>query len=314
MKLALILFGISYAEHIKHWTGKELSINYKTSVDNYKQYLFKYFENLGYDIDIFLSTYKSKKSKELLDTYKPKKYNLFPPLKYTKKNKRIGKNSNIIKAIEIAIKHSKNINYKYDLCVITRFDLNFMIDFNEKNVNIKTDMFNVVSQLRVHELICDNFYIIPWSMIKNFYFVLKRHGLNRSHHHIKERIESFASINYILNEYVDIRFLSFYKIIRHESIVNQNNENKNIKRHDINIKKNNIDKNKINKPIVSKNNKPNSNAVKILINKIINNKKPIIIKKIPRKFNKIQIKSLKNNKILIRNKPTLKNINKSTKK
>ena len=57
-KLALILFGISYSEYI-HWDSLKygkLFINFKYSHQNYKDYIYSYFENLGYSIDTYIST------------------------------------------------------------------------------------------------------------------------------------------------------------------------------------------------------------------------------------------------------------------
>ena len=55
-KLALLLFGISYREYF-HWLSKRnVKIDYKKSLENYKTFIFEYFERLGYKIDVFFAT------------------------------------------------------------------------------------------------------------------------------------------------------------------------------------------------------------------------------------------------------------------
>ena len=84
MKIALILFGITYADVIKHWAKNNLyKIDYLQSYNNYKENILNSYPKSK--IDIFLSTYKSQKTKNLIKDYKPKAYNLFEKLEYTKK-------------------------------------------------------------------------------------------------------------------------------------------------------------------------------------------------------------------------------------
>jgi len=105
MKVALIIFGIHYNKCIHHWAGSYYGVDYRKSLDNYKSYLFEYLKNDS--VDIFFSSYKSEISNKLIKDYKPKAHYFFPNLKYLKKNKRIGKNSNIIKAIKICLNYQQ---------------------------------------------------------------------------------------------------------------------------------------------------------------------------------------------------------------
>lgn len=210
MKLALILFGISYAESINHWTGNLFKVDYKQSLKNYKDYIWKYFNK--YNIDVFFSTYQSEKSKNLLEDYKPKAYNFFPHLNYIKNFKRIGKNSNVIKGVELALDYSKKRNFKYDVCIVTRFDLLFQIPFEKSKLNL--NMFNNTSELERHTRICDNFYVMPGHMLQTFHSIIKSHGIAGNHHYLKYKILKHFKINYIYNEHTHIAALKFYKILR----------------------------------------------------------------------------------------------------
>lgn len=76
MKLAILFFGMSKCTY-KHWRhGEIFEINYKKSYDNYQEYLFDYFKNKGYAIDIYFSTNEMDQQDriELIDTYKPVDY------------------------------------------------------------------------------------------------------------------------------------------------------------------------------------------------------------------------------------------------
>ena len=184
MRIALILFGISYAENIQHWTGNLFKIDYKESLQNYKKFIWGYFKN--YNIDVFFSTYQSEKSQELLNDYKPIAYHFFPFLNYIKNLKRIGKNSNVIKAIELTLNYSKKKCIQYDLCIITRFDLLFQISFEKTLINL--NMFNNTSELEKHSSICDNFYVMPGHMLDKFYNIVKNDGISSNHHYLKYKI------------------------------------------------------------------------------------------------------------------------------
>ena len=80
MKLALLLFGISL-EINKHWQyGTSYSVDYNNSYENYQKYIYEYFKNKGYDIDVYISTnilpenYKEDLFNKYKITPKKKKY------------------------------------------------------------------------------------------------------------------------------------------------------------------------------------------------------------------------------------------------
>lgn len=200
MKLALLLFGISL-EINKHWQyGTLYSVDYNNSYDNYQKYIFEYFTNKGYDIDVYISTniLFDKDKDELLNKYKPIKYSF---IETKDKNKKIND------VVDLCINEGK----EYDIILITRFDLLFQKDF--ANSNIQFDKINIVSILEKPEYICDNFYLFPYKYLKDFQKIIKKCS-NINHRNIKNDLENIAQINYILNENCDITALSFYKIAK----------------------------------------------------------------------------------------------------
>jgi hypothetical protein len=211
MKLALLLFGISL-EINKHWQyGTLYSVDYNNSYDNYQKYIFEYFTNKGYDIDVYISTniLFDKDKEELLNKYKPIKYSFIETIE---EDRHLSKNKKINDVVDLCISEGK----EYDMILITRFDLLFQKDF--ANSNIQFDKINIVSILEKPEYICDNFYLFPYKYLVPFSNIIKK-NLNTSHHYIKEDLENIDKycenpINYILNEYTVVANLSFYKIKR----------------------------------------------------------------------------------------------------
>jgi len=211
MKLAVLLFGISL-EINKHWQyGSSYSINYNNSYNNYQEYIFEYFKNIGYDIDVYIcsNTLLDKDKEELLNKYKPIKYSFIETIV---EDRHLSKNIKIDNVVNLCIHEGK----EYDLILITRFDLLFQKDFS--NSNIVFDKFNIVSILEKPEYICDNFYLFPYKYLVPFSKIIKKH-IKESHHFIKEDLENIDyigknNINYILNENKEVAELSFYKIVR----------------------------------------------------------------------------------------------------
>ena len=125
-------------------------------------------------------------------------------------NRHLSRNKKLLNVIELCL----NNNVDYDLILITRFDLLFQKDFSKSN--IKLDKFNLVSILEMDHLICDNFYLLPFSKLKKFYEIAKK-NVHKSFHCIKQDIEKIDNkefVNYILNEKKGSCSLSFYKIVR----------------------------------------------------------------------------------------------------
>lgn len=206
-RVALCLFGLSLLQH-KHFNGNIYSVNYKRSVSNYREYIYKYFQEKGYTIDVYLSTNELNDTdkKELLETYRPIKYSF----KKDEDNIYKSKNVKVDSVIDLCL--SSNINY--DLVLLTRFDLLFQKKFNHSNICF--DKFNLVSILERPNLICDNFYLFPFNILPTFSTIVKN-NINVWHHGIKNDIYSIHGprfVNYILNENVVIADLSFYKIRR----------------------------------------------------------------------------------------------------
>jgi hypothetical protein len=210
-KLALLLFGISYQ------VNKDKYINYKFSLENYKEFIYLYFENLGYTIDVFFSTNdQNAKECELIKDYKPIKHSFIR--NRTKPKERVrSRNEKIISVVELCIQS----NIKYDNILITRFDLLFKKKFSESNIQF--DKINIVSALKNPDLICDNFYFMSYSHLKSFLDMMYKFK-KISFYLIKKELEAIGAINYICPENCQVENLSFYKIKRNIVLPFQNGE------------------------------------------------------------------------------------------
>ena len=204
-KVALIFFGLSYHKYFNHWTGGNFLVNFRNSYENYQKFIYSYFHKLGYEIDVYFCTNILEKEHliELLNMYKPKKYSM------------IENYDNIFKSrntkLSSAIKCCLDSNIKYDICLITRFDLLFQKEFETCNINFET--INIVSILEKPNLICDNFYLLPYRLLEEFYKLIEN-NIETRFHDIIEPLSKISEINYILNENVFVAELSFYKIVR----------------------------------------------------------------------------------------------------
>jgi len=210
-RVALCLFGLSvykYSPDNLHWDGNEYSIHYKHSVSNYQKYIYDYFKQHGYEIDVYLSSniLNDQDTQELLDTYKPILYSF----KANEKDNTKSRNVKVDSVIDLCL----SSNIRYDLVLITRFDLLFQKNFNESAIDF--NRFNMVSILEHPHLICDNFYLFPFDMLPLFSTIVKN-NIHVRHHDLQSQINGLygsSGINYIWNENVLVKDLSFYKICR----------------------------------------------------------------------------------------------------
>lgn len=208
-KLALLLFGMSVNLEYRHWRiKKHIDVHWRNSYENYKEFIFDFFEKKGYDIDVYFTTntLNDKDKIELCKAYKPVKCDFIDNYP----DKTISRNTKIKNVAELCL--STNMNY--DLVLITRFDLLFQKKFHESNIQF--DKFNLVSILERPHLICDNFYLFPYKYLKDFSNMVNGNQF-KMFHEIKTDIENINGkdfVNYILNNYTNVEHLSFYKIQR----------------------------------------------------------------------------------------------------
>jgi hypothetical protein len=211
MKIAIILFGISYTEEYKHWSNINYKIDYRKSLDNYKRYIFDYYKKNGYTCDVYISTYDSAMNEELLEHYKPVQYYINNKFDV---NRICSRNDLFVKGINLYLEHAIQNKINYDLVLITRFDLEFKISFDDVKINNNT--INIVSELETPDAIDDNLYILPHKYVLYLKNITKINRLYESHYIKKNLVYILKTqkINYLKNENCMVNDLTFYKIIR----------------------------------------------------------------------------------------------------
>ena len=212
-RMALLLFGISSGYNSK----RGYNVNFTKSVKNYKTHIYKYFIELGYDIDVYMVTniLPHTIKTQLESTYRP--VNVIYVESHlelrSKTETNVLKNEKWLKVMELVLGNQQS----YELIILTRFDLMFQIPF--ETANIQLDKFNIVSELERPGIICDNFFIFPFRFLKPLFSKMKTF-LNAKPtnmiHHSLEIIKSIPDIqiNFIKNEGVKVAQLTFYKLWR----------------------------------------------------------------------------------------------------
>ena len=217
MKLAVLLHGISLNPYYID-EGSKYNIDYKNSYENYKQFIFEFFSNKGYNIDVYFTTniLDDKNKKEICEKYKPIRTNYIEDIKSNTTNYHILNNNNkLYDVINLCLESE----FTYDLILITRFDLLFKKEFEKSNIQL--DKFNLVSILEQNDYVCNNFYLFPYKYLRVFSNIITN-NLNKNLKFVQQELYdnvNIGSINYILNENTDINNLSFYKIVRNPSVI-----------------------------------------------------------------------------------------------
>lgn len=192
--IAICLFGIHYQDNYRHHRLGNININFQKYTNNIKN-LFKDFKKNDY----YIVTNNSPIQNKLYDNYNPKE------ILYTSKKR----DSKILMILEY-LKDSRNI---YDFIAISRIDIFYMIDLYD----IDMEKINIISILEGPDLICDNFYLIPYkyldTMINIFRNIKKysTHNLIPSHG-LKNIFREKMGINYLKNENTDVWNLTSYYI------------------------------------------------------------------------------------------------------
>ena len=149
MKIAILFSGL-YSPNIK-----DIEVpNEEKIPKKYLQYSEKHFLEyiIDSDTDIFIHTYNSKYNNMLLETYKPKNYFFENKLDIKVKDKHchpcyndspvyclLSKTYSEQKVINLMLQYQEENNFKYDLCLLTRFDVVWFNKINYKEIILKNN-------------------------------------------------------------------------------------------------------------------------------------------------------------------------------
>lgn len=183
LKIAVGLFGIHYIENLNFWMGGDAKTDYKDSLQNKVFYQNYKISNLENDITYFGSTYFSNKLIELIEDYNFKK------LKLSKINNnylyhQIERNKRFNETIELILSDDTI----YDFVILTRFDVLLKEKIYEFNLNLEKVNVLYDGEWEGYSMIDDNFYILSYDILNNFYKNLKTINENNSSHYYHHSI------------------------------------------------------------------------------------------------------------------------------
>lgn len=211
--MAILLSGVHYDEQLPNYYEEQglNIIDFRKYVKNIKKYIYDHFSQ-KYQLDTFISTNVSDKSDELFEIYKPVSYSFVGDSK-----KDHGKYDKTVDVLKLLFEYMGKNNKRYDMILLTRFDIFFMEPFTDSNID--TNKLNIVSCLEssfpVEEIIDDNFYLLPIQYLKSFYEIIYNNNVlnGRMHfHELKNSFESQMPVHYIKNENVKVCELTFFKL------------------------------------------------------------------------------------------------------
>ena len=193
-RMAVLLSGLHYMPHYKHWGRGYIDIDFRHYINNIKEHLYHPFIKQGYFVDFFICTNHSVIENEL---------NIYNPVNvtFTNDTNHIKKYKGFCDILEYGNKN----NFRYDLICSTRFDIYFM-----KVIEIDKSKLNIFSVLEKNDLICDNFYLFPGSMLQKMIEIFKTaNSDNMFGHFLKNKLHD---LNFIRNEKCIVSQLTSYKI------------------------------------------------------------------------------------------------------
>ena len=193
MKIAVLIRGIHYDP------GYKLGIDYRKTIENFRDYLINDLKIKENSVNIFLSTYNSKYYTQITQDYSAKGcvQNEFD---------EYSRHGTIVKGLDLIL----NENVDYDLVIIYRFDIKLKIKFTEIQ-NINYDKLNIPffapGMHKNEKRINDAFYVFPYKNIQIirdiFDFAIgQRQSHNHFYRHFKDKLGK-QNVNIILNKTFD---------------------------------------------------------------------------------------------------------------
>ena len=216
--MAVLFSGMNYIDinntqiqiHSKRLDSRQYTKNIKT-------YIYDFFTAKGYTIDTFICTNESPISEDIINSYKPVRYSYIG----NTEERRISKSTEVLRLL---LDYMNETQTDYDMICLTRLDIYFL----EPLLNIDYTKFNLVSKvasITINEnLIDDNFYIFPKSMLLDLYTIFRTYRLNLTEgpgaiaHWFLKPFEEKFQINYIKYELVTVANLSTFKLRFYENL------------------------------------------------------------------------------------------------
>ena len=202
MKLAIGLFGIHYINELNHWMGWRNGVDYRKTYTNQSDLIYSKFQTQYYS-----ATYYSDTKNELLSNYNFSNIT-FKEVDNSSSNPLIKRNTIFKNTVKLILDNDTDS----DLILLTRYDLRFKGGFDLFNIDY--DKINFLCGNRSgndSDLVDDNFYIIPKSLLKYFYETINEASENVSSH-LYHKL--FKDYNFMINGWYYSHENPFYEITR----------------------------------------------------------------------------------------------------
>lgn len=202
MKMAVLLSGLNYID-LNDTTIQSFSnsLDSRHYIKNIKTYIYDFFTEKAFSIDTFICTNESPIIADVLKSYNPVRCSCIA-------DTDDGRISKTIEVLRLLIDYMKETQSEYDIICLTRPDIYFL----EPLLNIDYTKLNIVSKTLPNkqsrtELVDDNFYLFPISMLNGIYDIYKTYrnqyiggGPELVALCFKPAFEEKFKINYIKNE------------------------------------------------------------------------------------------------------------------
>lgn len=196
MRVALLLFGQCLAPR-RDWRFTFLGI---------RERIVEEFEREGYVVDVFYATnddIKPLEREQLERTWAPIRCAYLSDAQTSTESR----NRKVARVTSLCLRSG----IPYTQVVLTRFDLAPRIPL--RSHVLLPNAFNVVSTLEREELICDNLYVMPHSLLRAFNRIV-RQTVHVCSHKLRARLEARAPLHFIRDERRCVSRLSFYGLHR----------------------------------------------------------------------------------------------------
>lgn len=199
-RIALVLRGQSYNEGFQHWTGQQYALDWRLAMPSMRTNVLPYCQ------DVYIHSNIHHLQKELIEDFRP--------VHHSFENHNINVYRSIALRVRLCLQEMEICAEKYDWVVVTRFDGIF--DYPITELPVADNKFNVLCHAERLDLIDDNLWIFPSSMIPNVIKVLDAIFSNK----IKSTHEIFTSLNVVIGHgNVNIMFPGHYLIVNHRPYI-----------------------------------------------------------------------------------------------
>lgn len=218
MRFALLLRGMAYCKEYKHPSGKRLYVDYRKSVENYKEYIIR-----GNDVDVFYHTYYSDglDIDELNREYRPKAFSLSKDTELSEipiVQKYQSCVNSLMMVLNTFYEYCLKNDVTYDYIILTRFDLLLKIKLRE--LPLEKNKFNISCMTENKRLMDDNFFVSDAHTFQQYLHILCNRNNSKMLHFDYEnmcqlvgldRIKILVGGNYIISHGTPV-----YYHVRHQ--------------------------------------------------------------------------------------------------